>query len=274
MDPIINSDGTVTDAAPVDGGQGASGEVSEQTPNFGGFKTVEELAADHAAQVERATRLESLKGKLGNELGTLKAQLAQAEGRIQGLTEAQKAAMVTKESNLNEIDAQYNKGEITWIDYMSKRDAIRDATLISQTEKKVKEEIGGFKSELERQRNIETFLAAPENAGYVEAFKSGKLDPWFDKGMGGEDAWTQYKLQQTGSEVGTYRKQVEDLTKELTTLKAQLGGKLEQGKAGAGRVIGDQGGGASFAQGGAKGMPLKSHAERVAAASALVRNIQ
>lgn len=269
--PGAVAEGTPAGTAQVDGGQGAGGEgAGQQEPNYAGFKSVEELTSAYEKTRKDVEELSSLKGRFGNELGQLRAEKARLEGMVQGIQASRvpSGPVVT----VADLDARLAANEITLPDYLRQRDALRERELEQKVEQKLKQEIGGFQSEVEKQKYIDRFVS--ENPGYIDAFNKGDLSPWLDRGMSGEDAWTQYRLKQVETERDTLRKQIEEQTNKARQEGIQAGTKIEAGKQAAGKVLGGgAGGGASFGQGNPN-PPLRSHSERVQAGVALLNRMQ
>ena len=262
--PDDNTQGTVATGTPagtaqVDGGRGAVGEggVQPQPKTYAGFQTPEELEAEYTRVKKEAEELTSLKGRFGNEVGQLRSEKARLEGILQGIQTARPSAPVV---TLADLDAKLAANDITLPDYLRHRDALREREI----EQKLEQKIGGYQSELQRQQYIDRFIS--ENPGYTDAFSKGFLSEWMDRGYSGEEAWTQYKLKQTETERDTLKKQIEEQTNKARQEGIQAGAQIEAGKQAAGKVLGgDQGAGASFAQGKTT-TPLRTHSERVQAA--------
>jgi hypothetical protein len=96
-----------------------------------------------------------------------------------------------------------------------------------------------------RREYVQKFMS--DNPGYKEAFESGKIQPWLDQGMSGEEAWTNFQLTQTRAELDALKKQAEISKKQAEQDGLKKGAQLEQGKSAAGKVLGNHQG--SFQQG-------------------------
>ena len=234
MDPIVNDSGTVANSGtpgtdPQDGqsaGQVPGGEASAAptTPDLGGFKSVEELINDHK-------NLLSLKGKLGNEVGTLRSEIAKYQGKFEAL-EQMRTQTPAQTVSMDTLNSQLDKGEISLGQYISERDKIVKADL----NREVEEKLTGLQKKTEREKNIERFVAS--NPGYVPAFEEGKLSKWIDKGYSGEVAWDKYNLENLNTENSTLKSQLASTNEKLRLAEAKLGIKIDQGKDGTGKVLG------------------------------------
>lgn len=277
--PGENNQGAVAEGTPAgqqagaagavagqDDGRGAGGEgaVQPQPKTYAGFQTPEELEAEYSRVKKEAEELTSLKGRFGNELGNLRAEKARLEGILQGIQTARPAGPSV---TLADLDAKLQANDITLPEYLRQRDAIRDR----ETEQKLEKKFGGFKSEYEQEKYADQFIK--DNPGYLDAFTKGLLAEWFDRGYSGEEAWTQYQLRQTAIERDVFKKQLEEKTNQAREEGIRAGTKIEQGKAPAGKVLGD-GAGGSFSQAGIGPKPLRTHSERVAAGVELIGKVQ
>ena len=237
---------------------------AQDTPDYGGFDSPEALVAEYTALKGKADNLESLKGRQGNELGELRSQVSKMEGIIDTLKESNKPVISAYDPL--DLERQYSNGEITLGQFLEKRDeAIR-----SKTKEDFKQELGNFKSELDRQTYVDRFIA--DNPGYTEAYERGDLSKWINRGMAGEDAWREYKYDKANSELETITKERDELKRQVESGNIQTVKKIKQGEDAAGRVLGNEGDGTSFSRGDHKTV-FKNHEEQVDAAYDLIQRM-
>lgn len=253
MEPNEGAAAPVVDTTGGQGTEGAAIEGGEQTGQYGGFNTPEELAADYEAKTGELTRyqeqvrnLETLKGRHGNEIGTLRQQIAQLTGQIEGMRSATPPAPAGP--TIDDIASKLESGDIdeaTAIK-MAHNLATQEAeTRLGQKfQTMLQSELGKRDEQTAREKYVSQFLS--ENPGYKEAYENGKLDQWINQGMPGEVAWDKYQLQATKAELQTLKKQAEDAVKAAEAQGLNRGIQIEQGKSAAGKVLTGKGG--QFAQ--------------------------
>lgn len=245
-------------AAPVvdtTGGQGGEGEgaasAEGQEGQFGGFNTAEELAADHQTKVTelgelqaQVTNLEGLKGRHGNEIGTLRNQIATLQGHIEGMRTSRPATPAATGPTIDDIAKQLDDGEID----ESKAIKLAHQAAAQETETRLgqkfqqmlKSELGEIQRQNAHERYVEKFLA--DNEGYQEAYESGKLDTWLNQDLTGEQAWDKFQLQTKETELAALKQQAGDAAKAAGEEGFQQGVKIESGKTAAGKVLTGKGG--------------------------------
>ncbi len=238
------------EGAPAGQGEGAAGEGEggeKQTPAYAGFETSEELIAAHEELTAtheglqgQITELESLKGRQGTELGTLRQTTANLEGQIEALKTAQAPAA---SDTLTEIERQYNADEITMGDFLAKRDAIQQ----SNFEKTLDEKFTSFQDSADRRTYEEKFVA--DNPGYLEAYNAGHLNEDINRGMSCERAFDRFEGKQKDAKIAELELKLKTETKEAEAGGIQKGVQLEQGKLPSGKVLKDAGSGSFNAQG-------------------------
>lgn len=237
---------------------------TEDTPDYGGFESPEALVADYIRVKGEADDLSGLKGRQGKEIGDLKSEVSRLGGTIEALKEVKKSDAPTYD--VHDLERQYTDGDITLAQYTQRsNEAVR-----SQMKEDFKQELGTFKTELERQSYVDRFIV--DNPGYVETFDAGKLSKWTDRGMSGENAWREYRLENSGSELETLRKENEELKKQVQSEGLQNADKIKQGKDAAGKVLGNDGDTTSFSRGDNKPV-IRNHEEQVDAAYDLIQRM-
>lgn len=240
------------DPAGPEGGTGGEGGTST---DYAGFETPDALVEDYQARVSQLeslqgqiTDLERIKGTQGNELGTLRNQVAQLTGQIEGMRTA--APAEPQGPTLDDIARQLEDGDLT------EGEAIRKAAQVAsqqtktelgqQFKKDMATEIGNLKAELNRDKYVSNFLK--QNPGYEEAYNSGKLNPWLSQGISGEEAWLHYQVQAKDTELAALKKQAEGAAAEAEKGGIDKGIQIQKGKTAAGKVLTGKGG--QFAQSG------------------------
>lgn len=271
-----------TEATGADLGTGADGQGGgEGEPTgYAGFETPEALAEAYQSttgQVESLSKqikdLESIKGRQGNEMFQLKQQLAQMQGRLEGMNQQRQQAPAQRGPTLDDIAKQLESGDI------SEATAIRLASQITandvqtrlgrQFQQQMQKEIGGIHQKMEQKEYVRNFLA--QNKGYEEAYTQGKLSPWLEKGMSGEEAWDKYQLQAKEAELSELRKQANQAAKKAEESGFDKGIKINQGKLAAGKVLAGKGGKMGQADG---GYNLNDPTQRRQAGSELLKRMR
>jgi hypothetical protein len=235
-----------------DAGQGAGDSGGQATVNYAGFETPEALAEAYTSKTsemeslnEKIRNLESLRGHHGTEIGNLRTQLATMQGQLQTY---QRMVPQNQGPTIQDIKAKLDRGDISDADAI---ELVHKITL-SEAENKLKthyeetfnKKINDFKSELAFEKYKEKFLS--ENKGYQEAFETGKLDKWISKGISGQNAWDKYQLELKNAELDSLKKQTAKQKEEAEKKGMEKGVKIEQGKAGASKVL--NGKSSAFAQ--------------------------
>jgi hypothetical protein len=227
----------------------ASGNEGEQAPNFAGFQTPEELAqAYQSVQSEIAARdkqiadLERIKGDNSGKISQLREQNAQLTGKLEGM--ASTAQQQQQGPTLDTIANALSQGKI------DEATAIRMASQI--TEQNVATKLGAqFKKTLTDELSKRDELSArkdyvnqfiKENPGYQEAYDSGKLKPWIDRGLSGEEAWDKFQLDATRAELQALKQAASESNKKAEEAGLDKGIQLEKSKSAAGRVLNGKGG--------------------------------
>jgi len=265
-----------TGGAPADGGQGGAegegagegtgeGTGSETPTTYGGFETPEALAAEYEKVSGQVKELESLKGRQGTELGELRTTLARLEGEL----EAYKSGAGGKggESaavDLAELERQYDNGEITLAQFLTKRDAERDKIY----DQRLKDGLTEFQREQDDKAYAAEFIR--DNPGYVEAYNAGRLADDIAKGLSPQHAWDRYQLRASKEELESLKEQSRKAIEEAEKKGAQKGARLEKGSEAAAKVLGE--GQGSFAEGGGK--TPRTHSEQVAAGVELIQRMR
>lgn len=212
-----------------------------------GFQTPEELAAAYEstqAQLEsfqkQVTDLERIKGQNSGQISQLKENIANLTGKLEGMQRSAPAG-----PTLDEIASKVENNEL------SEAEALRMASQVTlqqaQTEfgKQLQKAVQDLRAESDHEKYVQKFLK--DNPGYEEAFKSGKLNPWLDQNITGEEAWVRYQLQTKDAELAELKKKAEDAAKKAEKEGIDKGVQIEKGKTAAGKVLTGKGGG-QFAQ--------------------------
>lgn len=249
--PVVDAtggQGEGVEGAATAGAAGAEGNGGEPK-QYGGFDTPEELAADYQTKVgelqnyqAQIKNLESIKGRHGNEIGTLRQQIATLTGQIEGMKTVQPA--VPAGPTIDDIAKKLEDGDI------DEATAIRQAHQLATSEAETKlgqkfqtmlqTEIGKIRSDTAHEKYVAKFFA--DNPGYQEAYEGGKLDQWINQGIPGEEAWTNYQLETTKAELQTLKQKAEAAAKAAGEEGLNKGIKIEQAKSSAGKVLTGKGG--------------------------------
>lgn len=236
-------------------GQGGGGEG---TPvDYAGYESPEQLVDAHTGLVterdslrEQVTNLESLKGRHGTQIGELQQQIAQLNGHIEGMRST--APATPAGPTVDEIARQVANGDIDVDEgiLLATQAAAQttETRLGQQFQGMLQQEISAMKQEADRKEYIADFLK--QNAGYEEAYKTGKLAPWLEQGLSGEVAWDKYQLQSKDAELATLKEQSEAAAKQAAETGINKGIQIEKGKTAAGTVLTGKGGQFSQTSGG------------------------
>jgi len=255
--PVVDSTGGqgdagaegAADAGEKEGAAAAEGDGGAQAGQYGGFDTPELLAADHAVKVNELTalntqvkNLESIKGRHGNEIGTLRNQIATLTGQIEGMKVAKPEAPAGP--TIDDIAKQLEDGDI------DEAKAIKMAHQAATQEVETKlgqkfqtmfdTKIGEIQKAADQEKYVAQFMK--DNPGYSEAYESGKLDKWINGGVPGEEAWDKFQLETTKAELQSLKSTAEAAALAAGKAGLDKGIKIEQGKTAAGKVLTGKGG--------------------------------
>uniref|UniRef100_A0A6M3IFF8 Uncharacterized protein n=1 Tax=viral metagenome TaxID=1070528 RepID=A0A6M3IFF8_9ZZZZ len=248
-------------------GESQDKDGEEQTPDYGGFSTLDELIADYQSKKTEVDQLSSLKGRMGNELGEARSEKQRLLSILEGLQAEKKEMSHPANADLTKLFDQYQEGEITLDAYLAARDAAKEETL----RKEVDERIKSVRSEWDKEKRVQTFIK--ENPGYVAAFDAGKLAEDIDAGLPGEWAWDRHQLRELRNEINAVKKEKDALVEQARKQGFELGVKVEKGKTGTAKVLGDKAGGTSFSQG-KKPIAFATKEDRLAAAVSLINRMK
>ena len=232
----------------------STGDAGQGGEGFAGFDSPEALAEAYQGLVSEKTtltdqikNLETLRGQHGTEIGNLRQQLATLSGKLEAFNSMPPQPSGPTE-NLDSIALKLSNGDI------SESEAIKMAAEISsketetklgrQLEERLSSEINKIKSETAREKYVSKFLG--DNPGYKEAYDSGKLNPWLNNGISGEEAWLHYQLQATKTELDSLKAQSKKAAEEAEKKGLEKGVQIEKGKSAAGKVL--SGKGTAFSQ--------------------------
>lgn len=230
-------------------GMVSPGETGSETgnsggaPDYAGYSTPEELASAHknlasekAALESRIKDLQAYQGRSGTEIGNLKTQLAAMQGQLQAYQTIQPQ---NTGPTIQDIKAKLDRGDITEADALEMVHKITlsqaESSIMKQYEARYNKDMTEFKNQVAFEKYKEKFLA--ENKGYSEAYESGKLDKWISQGMSGQAAWDKYQLEQKNAELEALKTQTAKAKEEAEKKGMEKGVKIEQGKAGASKVL-------------------------------------
>lgn len=227
-----------------DAGQGTGDGGVHGTVNYAGFETPEALAAAYTSKTtemtslnEKIRNLESLRGHHGTEIGNLRNQLAALQGQIQ--TFQQQSAAQNQGPTIQDIKDKLDRGYITEADALEMVHKITlsqaESSIMKQYEARYNKDMTEFKNQVAFEKYKEKFIA--ENKGYSEAYESGKLDKWISQGMSGQVAWDKYQLEHKNAELEALKTQTAKAKEEAEKKGMEKGVKIEQGKAGASKVL-------------------------------------
>ena len=111
--------------------------------------------------------------------------------------------------SLKDLESQFDEGELDMDDYISKRDEIVGGRAYGQ----------GFEKS-QNDTYVDNFIN--ENPDYVDAFNSGKLEPWLKEGKSGEEAWDAYRDNAPHMRSRSpYEKQLDDAERLLRKMRVQ-----------------------------------------------------
>ncbi len=262
--------------APGAEGAGQGGDASTNdggdAPDYGGFGSLEELTTAHKTATEQNAHLESLKGRMGSEVGSLKQQLAERDGQIKAYqTRPSQPAGPTSAEQIQALQAKLNDGSIGMTDFLSERDAIRDADMEAKFNKNVDQRFARMKAETDNKASSDKYMA--DNPGYEQAFNDGHLQQFMQQGMSARQAYTQYQNNQTQAENERLKAEIDEAKKQGQEEGFQKGTAASRGKSAAETVLGDSKG-VDHRAGGDHTPAPRNHQERVRAGSDLIARIR
>lgn len=216
--------------APVEG-QGPEGEEGNNA--YGGYDSVEELVAAQKATKAQVTELESLKGRQGSEIGTLRRDLAEAQGYKKGIEEREARPTTTRA----EIQAKLDRDEISEDEALR----MRDDLVKSETRVETQKMIDDAKSKSDHERYVDQYLK--DHPGYEKTYNSGLLDQDMRAGYTAEHAYDRHEKREIAKELKTTKAELKTKTDKAQASGVQQGVKVEQQKNHAGKVLsGEQSG--------------------------------
>lgn len=237
------------------GGQG--GDDGGNPTGWAGFETPEALAdaytglsQKHESLQKQISDLERIKGSQGSELGTLRQQMAQLTGQLEAYKNMPRQE--PQGPTLDDIAAKLQAGEIDEATALKTAQHITQQSVATKLGAEFKQmlqkEIGAIKNQYAQEKYVQQFLK--ENPGYEEAYNSGKLQSWLDRGISGEQAWLHYQLQATKTELDGLQQQAAQAAKQAQEAGFKNGAEAEKAKTAAGKVLTGKGG--QFTQAGGK----------------------
>lgn len=218
-------------------------EEGGEVKSYAGFQTPDELAEAYAAKEARektlsdeVEQLKQLKGRMGNDIGQLRMQMAKQQGMLQAMQEA-KAQSTAQGISTDTIYQQLANGDI------DESQALRamETALSTKYEGRLNDfqnQFKTFQDQMESEKYVQNFIA--QNPGYKEAYESGALNKWLYNNVPGETAWSEYKREQAEARAAELEKKIEAAKLEAEKAGIQKGTQLQQGKQSAGKVLGDQ----------------------------------
>jgi len=263
-DVIIDLDGKAAGSAPEEGRVESGGEGTPSPTDYAGFQTPEELAKAYQVSVKELNDFRSLKGKMGNELGNLKSEKA----RLEGMLEVMQKAKASPTIGMDDLQKQLDNGDLNLSQFISKSNEL----MREEYDKRLDEKISTFQSQADRKAYIDQFIK--DNPGYVEAYNDGRLSKWIDRGISGEEAWANFKAEQSTSELDTLKETVKTLEQQLKEAGVKVGTQLEKGKSPASKVLGPEGDGASFRQTAKEPITYRTNTERLDAGLAVLEKMR
>ena len=242
------------DSTPVDG----QGEAAQEAPDYAGFQTPDELAAAYQRVLADKESLESLKGRMGNELGRVRMEHAKLSGMVEALNSA-KQESAQQGISTADIYEKLNSGDISEAKALQLMEAALEGRYKNEISK-VHQDFTKFREQYDSEKYVQEFLSKPENAGYKEAFQDGKLDRWINQGVPGEMAWVHYKAERAEARAKELEDRIASTKTEAERLGLQKGAQLERGKTMAGKVLGEGPGGRIAEKPGYRGKPDRTAA--------------
>ena len=120
-DVVIDLDGKAAGTSPDEGRVVDDGEKTPSPVDYAGFQTPGELARAYQGSVKELNDFRSLKGKMGNELGNLKAEKARLEGMLEVMQKAKTSPTVV---GMAELQTQLDNGELNLSQFIAKSNEI------------------------------------------------------------------------------------------------------------------------------------------------------
>ena len=211
-------------------------EENEETPDYAGFGSPEELTAAYKSAQDRVNELDRLRGTQGNELGELRAETARLKGMIEAFDSERERASSSKTDGVEDVQELYETGQISFAE-ATRRIARAEAENLSKSvDEKVKSEITRLKSEMSDAEYKRQYLR--DNPGYEKAFLEGHLNEDIKNGLSGQQAYDRYLIRQKDKEIEDLKKQSSEKVKAAESKGVNDGIDLEKGKEGAASVIG------------------------------------
>lgn len=181
--------------------------------------------------------MESFKGRIGNENRQLSQNLARMEGMLQAMQQRPQAP-AQQLPDLNVLAQKVDTGEITLAEFTRAREQVIQAKMEQRFNDRLQEVVGGFKSELEQQKYVDDFLKKPENSGYIEAYTSGQLDAYMQRGLTGEGAWYAYRADMLARQNQELQEKTKTAAQQALEQGRQEGQRLQGAKIPAGSTLG------------------------------------
>jgi len=175
---------------------------------------------------------------MGNDIGQLRQQLANYEGQLRA-AQQQREQQAAQQYDTAKIHEALAKGEIDEATALREFDKLVSAKYEGKLNT-LQQRIVQFQQEMQSKEYVTEFLS--KNPGYKEAYESGALNQWLNKGVPGEEAWLHYKVEQASTKAAELERKMAEARKTGEQAGLQKGVQLEKGKAGAGKVLGDGGG--------------------------------
>jgi hypothetical protein len=256
----------------ADAQQGGEQGQEARLPWEGQFESPEQVWSEFQKTRQEVEGLRSLKGRQGYEIGQLRAQVGQLSGLIQQAQAVKPGGQTTAEAqDLDALSRKFEDGEIDAKALVTALEQRVSAALTGQMEQHFANLYQNIQSENDLKEYRQRFMA--ENPGYAEAFNSGNLQPFLERGMSAEAAWFAYDREQKTVENERLKKDIQTREQQARSAGRQEGARIEAGKGAAGRVLGQGGAG----QGGlraAQAQVPRTHAEQVKVAAQLVQKMR
>jgi hypothetical protein len=215
------------------GVEGNLEEQVEQTPDYGGFESIEELVNAYGQTQEQVRNLESLKGQHGTRIGELQQRLAEMEGQLAAF-QSMNQTQGGQQPGFAEIVRRYedNDQNVT-LDHVLA--AYKDQ-VVGEILPQVQSEINTIKTEAQREKYAEQFIQ--KNPDYVDAYNNGNLNPFMQQGASAEQAYFMWKTQELGEQLKAKESEKAQAEQAAREQGRKAGAQIEKGKTQAGRVLG------------------------------------
>lgn len=194
-----------------------------------GTKTPDELWRENQ-------ELAALKGRMGNELGTIRQQMQQMQAALQQRQMAPAQVLPDLAAMAKKVD----DGEITLADFARAQEQVVTARLEQQFNAKLEQGINSLRTEAERKDYVESFVK--DNPGYVEAYESGKLDPYMQKGMSAQESWFAHSAATARQELDRLKAEAQARENKAREAGRTEGAGIASAATAASRVMGSPGG--------------------------------